>query len=183
MERLLRIYCTCRRNFKYGTDGKNGYGIIELQAAFAVAVIIGLLLCTCFLQFSKGWLKIQRDLDMQDAGNYMLAVLERELGYESALIRLKKNFNGRIRIETDTVNGSRKMSFTCDGSALYKKTTTSKGSGSNPVFIPGISIVDWQVKAVGERLLLISFILDCKGRRQEFSRLIFCNNGVVTGLG
>lgn len=163
---------------------RKGFVLLELQLALALIAVLGVLLASALGTTCKGWLRIGEAGRIQSAGQYMLAQLERDLTYDGAQIKLiTSSLTKRTRIDANTIYGNRSVSFVCDGTSLYKKTKTNRGVGSNPVFIPGIKIIDWQVQAVGSRALLVSFVLEGNGLRRRFQRLLYCVNGSVDAYG
>ena len=61
----------------------------------------------------------------------------------------------------------------------YKSTKTTSTSGKNPLFVPDVYVVDWQVAKIDERFLKMNFVLEKQGRRRSFERMYHCFNGVI----
>ena len=166
----LRLFCRCL------TVGRKGFLLLDLQMALAVAVALSLLLATAVGQLGKSWRNVQLDNELRACGRYMLANMERELSYEAANIKIWKSWDGNINLTAQTINGSRSVTFVCQQSLLYKKTKTANGTGTNPLFLKGTIMRNWQPRKLENKRLLLSFTLEQEGRSMDFTRLLYCSN-------
>ena len=71
------------------------------------------------------------------------------------------------------------MAYTWESKSFYKSTKTTGTSGKNPLFVPVVYVVDWQVAKIDERFLKMNFVLEKQGRRRIFERVYHCFNGVI----
>lgn len=156
--------------------GRKGFLLLDLQMALAVVVALSLLLATSIGQLGKSWRNVQLDNELRACGRYMLTNMERELSYEAASIKIWKSWDGNINLTAQTINGSRSVTFVCQQGLLYKKTKTAKGTGTNPLFLKGTIMKNWQPRKLENKRLLLSFTLEQEGRSMDFTRLLYCSN-------
>ena len=63
---------------------------------------------------------------------------------------------------------------------LYLQTTTGNGTGTNPLFIAGVQVKNWQVQRLAARSLRISFALQGQREERSFEQVLTCYNGEIS---
>ena len=108
----------------------------------------------------------------------MQSLLERHLGYNATAIRIKST----EELELDTIMGNKKLLLYCRNGGLYLQTTTGNGKGTNPLFIAGVEVSQWQAAKLSNNSLRISFTLantQGSGRQRHWEQIYRCYNGEV----
>ena len=109
----------------------------------------------------------------------MQGVLEKDMGYESARINLRKDSKGMIALESQTIYGNRTITMAVEDVRLLKKTKTTKGTASNPLYINGCNLEGWGAEQIDSKNLRVSFWLQKNNSRKFFEQVIHCYNGQV----
>ena len=106
----------------------------------------------------------------------MQGVLEKQLAYNATAIRIRADGN----LELDTVEGNKKLLIYYRNGGLYLQTTTGNGTGTNPLFITGVEVKDWEAEKVSAQRLRIKFTLQREQRERSFVQLLTCCNGEIS---
>lgn len=170
-EKFAAIWCDWKN--------KQGFLVAELQLSLAAAALLMVLIYGSSVTVWQNCRKAVLDIQLQDAGRYMLSVLEKDLTYDSVLITVSKDFRGAAKVGCRTVFGGKSYLYTLENNGLYKQTQTAGTKGKNPLYIPDCKVMDWQVQKVDDRTLKVEFTLQKQTRRQHFKRLFYCLNGKV----
>lgn len=161
------------------SNKRKGFLLAELQVSVAILAIVVALLYSNFCQILQGWQRMFLDMQLQDAGRYMLSVLEKDLCYEGRLITLSEDYKGAPKIICQTGNAGKTYTYTWEGRSFYKSTKTTSTSGKNPLFVPDCQVIDWQAQRINDSFLKLSFVLQKQNRCQSFTQLFYCFNGSV----
>lgn len=153
-----------------------GFFLLEIVLGMAFLGIITLLFGREMLTLFGGWRRMETDADLLDAGRYMLTKLERHIALEATDITLHNN---EIRCKTVYPAKTTRVFLNPSVMGLYFETTTSEGTGTNPLFIRDCLVSNWWVRLKGERKVYLSFTLTKNERTKDFCRLLNCVNGKV----
>lgn len=164
----------------YALKNKHGFLLAELQISIAAAALLLAVIAGCAMPLLANFRKAADDIQLQDAGRYMLTVLAKDWGYDSSRIILNKDFRGRRKVSCTTVFAGKQYFFTLENGGLYKLTRTLGTKGKNPLFIPDCRVQEWQVSKVSDRALLVEFSLKKGARQRRFRQFIYCVNGSVS---
>lgn len=155
---------------------QRGYFLTELQLSLAIAAVAAVLTCTAVARCAHAYSYLLAQLQLQDAARYMLSNLERGVGLEARTIAL----DGEM-IDYTALHANTKVRFYWSNNGLYERTRTDNGIGVNPLFIEGVDVKNWRVRKLGARLLQISFTLESNNYSKDYTQLIVCYNGEITG--
>lgn len=170
---LYAVSCFLKnRNDKY----RRGFLLAEMQLGLAASALLTMLVGNSLLFMLHTGKKVQTDIQLQESGRYMLGMLEKDIGYESASVALQQDGSA---IKCRTTAGRKNFSFYREGHALYKSTSTGNGTGKNPLYLPDCAVTEWRVEKLHEKMLLVTLTLEKEGRQRTFQRLIYCVNGQV----
>ena len=162
-----------------GCRKEAGFLLAELQISVAVLALVVALLYGDFYRMMQGWQRMFSDMQINDAARYMGSVLEKDLCYEGSYIILSEDYKGRSKLICQTGHAGKTYTYTWESKSFYKSTKTTGTSGKNPLFVPDVYVVDWQVAKIDERFLKMNFVLEKQGRRRSFERVYHCFNGVI----
>ena len=162
-----------------GCRKEAGFLLAELQISVAILALVVALLYGDFYRLMQGWQKMFLDMQINDAARYMESILEKDLCYEGKHITLSEDSKGRAKLICQTGHAGKTYTYTWESKSFYKSTKTTSTSGKNPLFVPDVSVVDWQASKIGERFLKLNFVLEKQGRRRSFERVYHCFNGVI----
>lgn len=164
-------------------DSQQGFFLAELQISAAILALIAAMFYQDLANLLNGWSKMQSDMELTSSARYMMSVLEKDIGYESRLVTIGSDKQGRAQITCQSIYGGRKYIFTNESSGLYKQTKTTGTTGKNPLFNVNCPVVEWQVQRLAEDTVEISFILQNNKRQRSFTKVIRCLNGQVEDDG
>ena len=162
-----------------GCRKEAGFLLAELQISVAILALVVALLYGDFYRLMQGWQRMFLDMQINDAARYMGSVLEKDLCYEGSYIILSEDYRGRPKLICQTGHAGKTYTYTWESKSFYKSTKTTGTSGKNPLFVPDVYVVDWQVAKIDERFLKMNFVLEKQGRRRNFERVYHCFNGVI----
>ena len=162
-----------------GCRKEAGFLLAELQISVAVLALVVALLYGDFYRLMQGWQRMFLDMQINDAARYMGSVLEKDLCYEGSYIILSEDYRGRSKLVCQTGHAGKTYTYTWESKSFYKSTKTTCTSGKNPLFVPDVYVVEWQVAKIDERFLKMNFVLEKQGRRRNFERVYHCFNGVI----
>lgn len=111
-------------------------------------------------------------LQLQGAGRHLLARVDKIMSYDATSLSLQPDG----RIQATGLPGGKKLELYVERQTLYKRTTTGNGSGVNPVSLEGFAVVNWQLRQLAPRQLLLEFDLEGSSCSQHFTQLLFCQN-------
>ena len=160
------------------THGQRGFFLLEYVFSLAAGAVLAALVCTGLGRTALSWQRLQEQLALQQAGGYMQSLLERHLGYNATAVRIKSTGE----LELDTIMGNKKLLLYCRNGGLYLQTTTGNGKGTNPLFIAGVEVSQWQAAKLNDNSLRISFTLantQGSGRQRHWEQIYRCYNGEV----
>lgn len=167
----------------YKLKNEQGFLLAELQLSMTATALLMVMFCSSSVSILQNCQKMFLDMQLQDAGRYMLSMLEKDLAYDSVQITVSKDFRGAAKVGCRTVFGGKSYLYTWENYGLYKQIQTVGTKGKNPLYIPGCKVMDWQVKKLDDKTLLVEFILQKQGRQQKFRRVFYCLNGRIVQDG
>ena len=165
-------------HFRKAAPEQKGFLLMEYVFSLAAGAVLAALVCTGLGRTALSWQRLQEQLALQQAGGYMQSLLERHLGYNATAIRIKSTGD----LELDTIMGNKKLLLYCRNGGLYLQTTTGNGKGTNPLFIAGVEVSQWQAAKLSDNSLRISFTLantQGSGRQRHWEQIYRCYNGEV----
>ena len=165
-------------HFRKAAPEQKGFLLMEYVFSLAAGAVLAALVCTGLGRTALSWQRLQEQLALQQAGGYMQSLLERHLGYNATAIRIKSTGE----LELDTIMGNKKLLLYCRNGGLYLQTTTGNGKGTNPLFIAGVEVSQWQAAKLSDNSLRISFTLantQGSGRQRHWEQIYRCYNGEV----
>ena len=165
-------------HFMKAAPEQKGFLLMEYVFSLAAGAVLAALVCTGLGRTALSWQRLQEQLALQQAGGYMQSLLERHLGYNATAIRIKSTGE----LELDTIMGNKKLLLYCRNGGLYLQTTTGNGKGTNPLFIAGVEVSQWQAAKLSDNSLRISFTLantQGSGRQRHWEQIYRCYNGEV----
>ena len=163
-------------------NNQKGYLLVELQISMLIITILLGALFVSLRQVLGSWKNMLIDAQLYDAGRYMQVFLEKEIGYQGQRISidyLEPLGTRRIVVQTIRHNTYYNYFWKRAKKGLYRETSTIDSSGTNPLFIPGCDVIDWDVEKVADDSMVINFTLEKEGRKKKFTQLIVCANGEV----
>ena len=165
-------------HFRKAAPEQKGFLLMEYVFSLAAGAVLAALVCTGLGRTALSWQRLQEQLALQQAGGYMQSLLERHLGYNATAVRIKSTGE----LELDTIMGNKKLLLYCRNGGLYLQTTTGNGKGTNPLFIAGVEVSQWQAAKLSDNSLRISFTLanaQGSGRQRHWEQIYRCYNGEV----
>jgi len=165
-------------HFRKAAPEQKGFLLMEYVFSLAAGAVLAALVCTGLGRTALSWQRLQEQLALQQAGGYMQSLLERHLGYNATAIHIKSTG----KLELDTIMGNKKLLLYCRNGGLYLQTTTGNGKGTNPLFIAGVEVSQWQAAKLNDNSLRISFTLantQGSGRQRHWEQIYRCYNGEV----
>ena len=165
-------------HFMKAAPEQKGFLLMEYVFSLAAGAVLAALVCTGLGRTALSWKRLQEQLALQQAGGYMQSLLERHLGYNATAVRIKSTGE----LELDTIMGNKKLLLYCRNGGLYLQTTTGNGKGTNPLFIAGVEVSQWQAAKLNDNSLRISFTLanaQGSGRQRHWEQIYRCYNGEV----
>ena len=165
-------------HFMKAAPEQKGFLLMEYVFSLAAGAVLAALVCTGLGRTALSWKRLQEQLALQQAGGYMQSLLERHLGYNATAVRIKSTGD----LELDTIMGNKKLLLYCRNGGLYLQTTTGNGKGTNPLFIAGVEVSQWQAAKLNDNSLRISFTLanaQGSGRQRHWEQIYRCYNGEV----
>ena len=165
-------------HFRKAAPEQKGFLLMEYVFSLAAGAVLAALVCTGLGRTALSWQRLQEQLALQQAGGYMQSLLERHLGYNATAVRIKSTGD----LELDTIMGNKKLLLYCRNGGLYLQTTTGNGKGTNPLFIAGVEVSQWQAAKLNDNSLRISFTLanaQGSGRQRHWEQIYRCYNGEV----
>ena len=165
-------------HFRKAAPEQKGFLLMEYVFSLAAGAVLAALVCTGLGRTALSWQRLQEQLALQQAGGYMQSLLERHLGYNATAVRIKSTGD----LELDTIMGNKKLLLYCRNGGLYLQTTTGNGKGTNPLFIAGVEVSQWQAAKLSDNSLRISFTLantQGSGRQRHWEQIYRCYNGEV----
>ena len=165
-------------HFRKAAPEQKGFLLMEYVFSLATGAVLAALVCTGLGRTALSWQRLQEQLALQQAGGYMQSLLERHLGYNATAVRIKSTGD----LELDTIMGNKKLLLYCRNGGLYLQTTTGNGKGTNPLFIAGVEVSQWQAAKLSNNSLRISFTLantQGSGRQRHWEQIYRCYNGEV----
>ena len=165
-------------HFRKAAPEPKGFLLMEYVFSLAAGAVLAALVCTGLGRTALSWQRLQEQLALQQAGGYMQSLLERHLGYNATAVRIKSTGD----LELDTIMGNKKLLLYCRNGGLYLQTTTGNGKGTNPLFIAGVEVSQWQAAKLSNNSLRISFTLantQGSGRQRHWEQIYRCYNGEV----
>ena len=165
-------------HFMKAAPEQKGFLLMEYVFSLAAGAVLAAFVCTGLGRTALSWQRLQEQLALQQAGGYMQSLLERHLGYNATAVRIKSTGE----LELDTIMGNKKLLLYCRNGGLYLQTTTGNGKGTNPLFIAGVEVSQWQAAKLSDNSLRISFTLanaQGSGRQRHWEQIYRCYNGEV----
>ena len=155
---------------------KRGVLLVDYVMSVAVGAMLAALVCAGIGRTAISWQRLLGQLELAQAGIYMQGILEKQLSYNATAIRIRSDGN----LELDTVEGNKKLLIYYRNGGLYLQTTTGNGTGTNPLFITGVEVKDWEAEKVSAQRLRIKFTLQREQRERSFVQLLTCCNGEIS---
>ena len=155
---------------------KRGVLLVDYVMSVAVGAMLAALVCAGLGRTAISWQRLLGQLELAQAGSYMQGILEKQLSYNATAIRIRSDGN----LELDTVEGNKKLLIYYRNGGLYLQTTTGNGTGTNPLFITGVEVKDWEAEKVSAQRLRIKFTLQREQRERSFVQMLTCCNGEIS---
>ncbi len=156
---------------------QKGWILEEVVVVTALCSILGIALTMAVIRFAATFQSLATQIQLQEAGHYIMTNLNHDWGYLATSV----DITDEQRIVCTTIYGRRKLVHKLELGKLYRVTRTGNGTGTNPIFLEGYTLENWQVLKASERSILVQFDLCKDSYRNSFRQLIFCVNGEVTG--
>ncbi len=166
----------------FKSNSRAGYLLLEIQISLLVITLLVGALSLNFRHIFTSWHNMLVDTQLNTAGRYMQAFLDKEIGYQGQEILIEPvSSTGANRIVVQTSRHSMYYTYYWkkDKKGLYRRTDTTETYGINPLYIPDCLVTAWDAQKVANDALLISFTLTKDGRNRKFTQLILCVNGEV----
>ena len=155
---------------------QKGFLLMEYVFSLGAGAVLAALVCTGLGRTALSWQRLQGELALQQAGGYMQGLLERHVSYNATAIRIKSTQD----VELDTILGNKKLLLYCRSGGLYLQTTTGNGKGTNPLFMTGVEVSQWQATKLSGNSLRISFTLtNAQGSQRHCEQILYCYNGEI----
>lgn len=164
----------------YFWQNEKGFSLFSVLIATSIFLTLSMLWVSYLALTVKVWYIANDNLFLCDAGRYMQGVIEKDIGYESTLIKIRKDTKGFPVLECQSLNGNKVITIFKEDVRLLKKIKTGKGTGSNALYINGCNVEDWQVERIDSKNLRISFLLKRKEKQRLFKQIVHCYNGEIT---
>lgn len=155
---------------------EKGFMLLTYVASLAMGAVLAALVCTGLGRTALSWQRLHEQLSLAQAGSYMQALLEKQLCYNATAIEIAPS--GVLRL--NTIMGNKKIVIYYRNGGLYLQTTTGNGTGTNPLFIAGVQVKNWQVQRLAARSLRISFALQGQREERSFEQVLTCYNGEIS---
>ncbi|MCQ2381494.1 MAG: prepilin-type N-terminal cleavage/methylation domain-containing protein [Acidaminococcaceae bacterium] len=153
-----------------------GFILTEAMAGLAIMAIVLALFGSQVVRLFASWRNMRTDVELFDAGRYMLTKMEREICLDAVQITVANNI-----IDMQTKQGDRQVlvRYSAERKGIYQDTTTNEGTGTNPLFIRDCLVENWQVQKIDDKKISVKFDLVKNNRIKNFARNFYCLNGVV----
>lgn len=165
-----------RRNYE------QGFFLTELLVSAAILALVAAAFYQEAANLLGSWHKMQSDMELNSSARYMQSVLEKDIGYESRLVTIGSDKQGKPQITCQTIYGGRSYIFSNESSGLYKQTKTTGTPGKNPLFNVNCPVTGWQVHRLADDAVQISITLQNNGRQRSFTQVVRCLNGRVEAI-
>lgn len=177
------------RNFVFRTIKKysliyllhteKGFSLASLLIATGIFMTLAMLWASYLALTVKTYTKLHNEMTVCDAGRFMQGIIEKDVGYESKKIVIRKDLNGSSVIESQTIDGNKTITISKEDVRLIKKIKSGNGTGSNALYINGCNVEEWYVEQIDNKKIKVSFWLKKNNTRRFFSQIIHCYNGEV----
>lgn len=152
--------------------------LVDFLLALGLNLCISSLLLMGLVQQIQGWQRLTTRLELTRSSRYIVGQLKHDLGVIGKDISIRRSESSTI-IVCNSFFGQYQITYELNRQGLYKRTTTRKGIGTNPVFIPNVLIYDWQPQKLSSNQMRISFILKRGQQSLPITALIHCPNGQI----
>lgn len=159
---------------------EKGYFLASLLISTGIFVTLIMLWASYMALTAKTWIKLHEEMVLCDASRFMQGIIEKDIGYESTKITIRKDIKGYPILECKTIYGNKTITISKEDIRLIKKVKSGNGIGSNALYINGCSVETWNVKRVDSKNIIISFELKKNQTKRLFKQLVHCYNGEVT---
>ena len=159
---------------------EKGFFLYSVLIATSIFMTLAMLWASYMALTVKTWFQVYNEMVLCDAGKYIQGVLEKDLGYESTLINVRKDSRNLHMLECQNVYGNKTITIYMEDVRLLKKIKTGNGTGTNTLYINGCNVEDWSVEALDTKNLRISFCLKKNECKKFFQQIVYCYNGEVT---
>lgn len=158
---------------------RKGFILTEMLTGLAIITIVACVFGGQIIKLFTSWRNMQTDVEIFDAGRYMLTKLERELCLDA--VEVFVTADNRLQIQTK--QGAKQVVVRYNGErmGLYQDTTTNDGTGTNPLFIRDCLVDNWSVKKIDDKKIFVEFALQKNNRKKNFARIFYCLNGLTDG--
>ncbi len=170
---MVRLHAFWHK-LKHGNDG---FLLEEMLFATIISCMLASAVFAGLSKFNMGSRQMDSYIQLNEAGRYMMAGIERDIGYWATDIDLSDD----RKITCKTIFGKYSVIYSFERNCVYRTSITVNGRGKNPHFMPDCSVESWDVYRVSPHSVLVSFVLSKGKSRQRFQKLIYCLNGTVSG--
>lgn len=158
---------------------KNGYILIDLILSLLITFALITMLSQGFQHVFPIWNKLTSQTTLFDVGHYTMEILEKNIVYDAKLVTISLDTKNVPQLICQTVKGDLIYTFTYDNQRIYKTISKSGSSGTNPLYVSDCKVINWQLRKINERQLLVEIILRYNMTEKKISRLFYCLNGQV----
>ena len=161
---------------------KSGSILLELNIMFMIMVIVSGTYCHAIQAVLKNCRKLLADIEIAQAARYTESIVRRELSYNSAQLKLSRDFNGRDQITCQKTSKNVRTNWYISNTLLYRKTFKDASTGINPYSGPDIRITGFKTSLLGkEKIGIIMNLQDPETglERQRAFTLLLSNGSVV----
>lgn len=109
----------------------------------------------------------------------MQGIVEKDVGYESTQITIRKDTKGFALLECKNISGNKTITICIEDVRLIKKIKSGNGTGSNALYVNDCIVEEWNVEQVDTKNVKVSFWLKKNANRKFFKQIIHCYNGEV----
>ena len=161
--------------------GQSGSILLEINLLLMVIVLASCVYCDSAQAVFKNCKRLLADIKIAQAARFSESILRRELSYNSAQVRLGKDFNDRDELICRKTFKNVRTYWYLNGYILYRKTIKNSTTGINPFSDSEIQITDFRIVPLGNEKLgiVMTFKEPETGLTRKKSFALFLSNGNV----
>lgn len=159
----------------------SGSILLELNIVFMLFVLVSGIYCNTAQAVIKNCRKVLADIEIARAARYTESILRRELSYNSAQVKLAKDFNNRDQIICRKTYNNVRTYWYLSNAMLYRKTLKDTTTGVNPFSGPDIRMTGFKtIPLEKEKIGVIMTLQDPEtGVERKIAVSLFLSNGSV----
>ncbi len=160
---------------------KSGSILLELNIVFMVIVIASSVYCSAVQVFFNNSRKLLAAIEIAKAARYTESIIRRELSYNSAKVKLAKDFNNRDQIICWKTYKNVRAYWYLSNMMLYRKTLKDSTTGVNSFSNPEIKLTDFKTFPLGKNKIgvIMAFKDPESGLERRIASALFLSNGFV----